>query len=515
MIKTSNTHLPDLRALIGIGCFTVLALLLMSWDSYLYDLPHHHDVIWFYMCGKAWMHGLTPYIDFADSKGPLLWLIYGLGHLLSPRDYIGCYWLSCLLYTFIFYQCYLCALLYVKDRRLAFMAVLFSAVFFLSSLTHTEVRAEDYCYAFMMPVFYRFLRYTVTRENSREIVRKTAIILGISLGATLLIKYSCTLMMAVFIPYCCIVMPRRVNYPVWKALAWCAIAGIVTMLPVIVLLACQGALGACIQEYFLVTATTFGNLHGESIKFSSVMSVFLGAQVLIFNLGVILCVVIYGRSHRSGWKFITLALIWFMAIIMLNGTDRIYYNVLALFTVLAAGIIMRPAGRWLRGSVAVAIATVAVLAGLFITTDRNSLFTAENPDNATWYYYPMLMSQYEKPRVLYLNCHDHGESVPVMGLPACKYWSLQEGHSPEMVKEQVDAVMRFQADVVFLRFNDYPMIHMLEELGYHRYDFTDAGLGDKRWERYLMYSQNELVVPQPVQRKPIDILLKRNFLSIK
>ena len=515
MIKTSDLHRLDLRALTAIGCFTVLALLLVSWDSYLYDLWLHHDVIWFYMCGKAWMHGLTPYIDFADSKGPLLWLIYGVGHLLGPYDYTGCYWLSCLLYTFIFYQCYKCARLFVDDRRLAFMAVLFSAVFFLSSLTHIEVRAEDYCYAFMIPVFYRFLRHTVARENSHNFIRNTAIILGISLGGTLLIKYSCTLMMAVFIPYCCIVMPRRANYPVWKALAWCAVAGIATMLPVIVLLACQGALGACIHEYFLVTASTFGNMHGESITFSSVMAMLFGTRVLIFNLAIMLCIDIYGRKCRYGWKFAVVAMIWFLAVIMLNGTDRIYFNVLALFTVLAAGIIMRVAGRWLRSWVVVALAAIAVLAGLFFTTERNSLFTAKNPDTAIWYYYPMLMSQYDEPRVLYLNCHDHGESVPVMGLPACKYWSMQEGHTPEMVNDQVNAVKRYQADVVFLWSNDFAMIRLLEKCKYHRYDFTDAGFGGKDWGRYLMYSQKKLDAAQPVSPKPADILLKRNILSKK
>ena len=59
------------------------------------------------------------------------------------------------------------------------------------------------------------------------------------------------------------------------------------------------------------------------------------------------------------------------------------------------------------------------------------------------------------------------------------------------------------------------MIHKLEALGYHRYDFADAELRDKRWERYLMYSQNELVVPQHIQPKPIDILFKRNIVSKK
>ena len=132
MMMKSSERKVNRWALVGIGAFAVVALLLVSWDSYLYDLWQHHDVIWFYLCGKAWMNGMTPYVDFADSKGPLLWLIYGIGYLISPHDYTGMYWLSCVLYTFIFYQCYKCARLFVRDTRLALAAVLLSAVFFLS-----------------------------------------------------------------------------------------------------------------------------------------------------------------------------------------------------------------------------------------------------------------------------------------------------------------------------------------------------------------------------------------------
>ena len=248
MMMTSDERRTNRWALLAIGCFAVVALLLVSWDSYLYDLWQHHDVIWFYMCGKAWMNGMVPYVDFADSKGPLLWLIYGIGYLISPHNYTGMFWISCALYTFIFYQCYKCALLFVRDTRLELVAVLLSAVFFLSGLTHIEVRAEDYCYAFMLPLFYRFLRFNVAHEHSTRFVKSTAILLGFSLGATLLIKYSCTLMLAAFIPYCCIVMARRSGYSLWKALGWCTLIGILTILPMILWMAWRGCLDDFFQE---------------------------------------------------------------------------------------------------------------------------------------------------------------------------------------------------------------------------------------------------------------------------
>ena len=60
-------------------------LFLVSPDSYTHDLFDHMDSAWFFMCGKAWMNGMIPYVDFADSKGPLLWLIYGIGRSEEPH----------------------------------------------------------------------------------------------------------------------------------------------------------------------------------------------------------------------------------------------------------------------------------------------------------------------------------------------------------------------------------------------------------------------------------------------
>lgn len=58
--------------------YSFFILLVLSPDSYIYDLYHRCDTAWFFMCGKAWMNGMVPYVDFADSKGLLLWLIYGV-----------------------------------------------------------------------------------------------------------------------------------------------------------------------------------------------------------------------------------------------------------------------------------------------------------------------------------------------------------------------------------------------------------------------------------------------------
>ncbi len=498
-------------AVITVGIFAVLALLLTSWDSYLYDLWQHHDVIWFYACGKAWMNGLIPYVDFADSKGPLLWLIYGIGYLLCPSSYVGCYWISCVLYTIIFYQCYKCAMLFKRDSRLALTAVVLSALFFLGSATHIEVRTEDYCYPFMLPLFYRFLRHTINREANPRFAQRSVMLLGLALGATLLIKYSCTLMIGVFIPYFCFIVPRRCNYSVIKAIGWCALAFVLTLAPMVAVLAAQGCLGAFINEYFLVTMGTFGNLHGSAITPGSILMLFTSKRLLIFITAIAIGMVIYFLRVSTGRIFALIALVWFLAVILLNGTDSIYFNVLSLFTVLFAGLVVQLLGRWLHHRVAVAAVAVAVLAALFLMTDRMSLFNRSTPEQTAWYYYAHLMNQYQAPRTLYLSCHDHGEGVPSGALPACKYWSLQMGYTPQMESDQVNAVTHGLCDVVFVMSDNAEKRSLLESKGFHRYDFTDIGVGEPMFPHYLLYSSRELDTSSFKVPSSTDILLKRNI----
>ena len=88
----------DLRIFLLLTLWSIIVLLLMSMDSPLHHIYMRVDSAWFFMEGKAMMNGMRPYVDFTDSKGPLLWLIYGIGYLLSPRNYVGVYVLSCLCY---------------------------------------------------------------------------------------------------------------------------------------------------------------------------------------------------------------------------------------------------------------------------------------------------------------------------------------------------------------------------------------------------------------------------------
>ena len=43
----------------------------------------------FYTVGSGWANGLIPYKDLFEQKGPLLYLIFMIGYLMSPYKFIG------------------------------------------------------------------------------------------------------------------------------------------------------------------------------------------------------------------------------------------------------------------------------------------------------------------------------------------------------------------------------------------------------------------------------------------
>ncbi len=125
--------------------FSFIMLLLLSPDSPLmHQFGGRCDSSWFFTAGKAWMEGMTPYVDFADSKGPLLWLIYGIGYLLTPTSYTGVFLLSVIAYTLTFGFVWQTCRLKLRKRDSLIVVACMSTCFFCK-IFHTEVRAEDFC----------------------------------------------------------------------------------------------------------------------------------------------------------------------------------------------------------------------------------------------------------------------------------------------------------------------------------------------------------------------------------
>ena len=79
--------------------------------------------------GKGMMHGLVPYRDLLEQKGPVLYFVYGLAALVSPHSFFSVYLLELIADTIALYVMSMCADLHRKNTSLLSVP-LFSLILF-------------------------------------------------------------------------------------------------------------------------------------------------------------------------------------------------------------------------------------------------------------------------------------------------------------------------------------------------------------------------------------------------
>lgn len=81
--------------------FTIL--MITSKNSFLYPLNDWVDANAFFTVGKGMMNGVVPYKDIFEQKGILLYLIYGIGYLISHKTFHGVFIIEVIFFAIFLY----------------------------------------------------------------------------------------------------------------------------------------------------------------------------------------------------------------------------------------------------------------------------------------------------------------------------------------------------------------------------------------------------------------------------
>ncbi len=404
------------------------------------------DSAWFFTCGKAWMEGMTPYVDFADSKGPLLWLIYGIGYLLSPTSYIGVFWLSVLAYTFTFAILWRTARLFVGRREAALVLVLMSVLLFFR-LYHEEVRAEDFCMPWICVGIYCMTK--VLLHPSDKKLRKYAFWLGVGMSWCLLIKWNLFVMMGGMAIAVAIVALQRHCV---SAVVCGAVGIILPLLPFAVYFMVKGCFADMVNEYFVNTFLITDNGYGEAMWKIFIVKNITNWPIALRTIGE--CALFAGIGlfcrHRCFSWWILFAFVPFFLFIELKApvgyytaaTIPFFVYPLSEFAYMSFGLLHRMSSRQYF-----AFLTAFFLVGILFNIHTGSLvFMAGNPPEKFVATEQILM---HKPfcRIMYSK-YDIGWGLRARALPACKYWALQNGASETMKEERAKAIGARRADYI-------------------------------------------------------------------
>ena len=235
-------------ALALVSALTVL--LIASTSSPLYATNFWTDTNIYFTIGRGMTQGLKPYTDLFDHKGPLLYMIYALGALVSDASFIGVFLLEVVSLAATLMLAYETVCLFGRGP-LCLLAIPVTAVV---TATCTAFNQGGSAEEFVLPALALAL-YTVLRRfvEGRECACPARLyaLLGAAMGWVFAIKYTdCGLFFGLALAALLYDWRIRGFFTAFRAGLWCLAGMMLVVLPVALFLAWGGALAACLEVYF-------------------------------------------------------------------------------------------------------------------------------------------------------------------------------------------------------------------------------------------------------------------------
>jgi len=176
-------------------CFLIsfVMLMLCSKCSFLYPFNGWDDFNSFYTVGSGWANGLLPYRDLFEQKGPLLYLIFMIGYLISPEKFSGVFVLEVIFLTFTLYFSSKIIDLFIdnkKDKRGKYLILLLYGIMITTSVSFVDGgSSEEFNLLFVTISIFYLIKY-LKNDRLENISYRDLIICGLCCGCSLMIKYT-------------------------------------------------------------------------------------------------------------------------------------------------------------------------------------------------------------------------------------------------------------------------------------------------------------------------------------
>lgn len=171
--------------LTAIPVFACIVLFIASKNSPLYLDNDWVDVNIFFTIGRGWAHGMLPYRDLFDQKGPILYAIYALAGSLSGQ------WWSVFIFEWLSFTCTL-FLIYRIGRRylkqqLSLIFVFFGAVILVASPFFTTGGSAE---EFMFPSILYLIDRALAIDSNESQSWRDGILMGVAVAWVFWIKFT-------------------------------------------------------------------------------------------------------------------------------------------------------------------------------------------------------------------------------------------------------------------------------------------------------------------------------------
>lgn len=165
-----------------------LIMFLCSKSSAFYVINDWVDTQCYFTMGKALVNGQAIYKDLFEQKGPLLFLLYGIGYLICKTELYGIYFLESISFAILLIFSFKLSSLFLHKK----IALLSSLLFLVCMLKQNFFRYGGSCEEFILPFkmisLYFFIKYF--KEEKDEHDPKIMFIHGVLGACVLLMKFN-------------------------------------------------------------------------------------------------------------------------------------------------------------------------------------------------------------------------------------------------------------------------------------------------------------------------------------
>ena len=473
-------HLTDTKKnwLSLLLCFFLafVCITVCSKNSFLYAFNDWVDANAFFTMGKGFVNGLVPYLDLFEQKGPILYLIYGIGYLFSHDSFFGIYLLEIISYTVFLYFSFKIASLYL-DKKYAILACSLLGAIIASSTSFVQGgSAEEFCLPLFAISFYSFLTYT----NQDKVKPKLLILNGLFAGIVTLIKFN---LLGFWFIWMALIFFKTIFQKKYKEAIFSCGYFLLGMFIPIVLTILYFLIVEGLQD-FIECYITFNLAYSNQVSlkvrlyqmYQGFKTYFLLDNVL-FHLTIfgMIGLVFFRKFSKNIWHILFLVLSFFFLNlgIYYSGTPYIYYYLVSEIYILFGIVFLLwflndffsfKKKSWQVGYFIVLVLFVVCLMFFFLKRSGNIKDMSLEKDNFAQYTFLEVLDNYENPTLLNYDNLDGGFYTTANILPNTKYFMRQNisyEQYPDILDEQNRLIKEQGVDFVIIR-------EYFDNLGYRK-----------------------------------------------
>lgn len=460
-----------------------LVLALCSKTSPLYAFNDWMDANIFFTMGKSMFSGKVLYRDVFDHKGPVLYLLYGLGWLLDRTGFTGIFVLEIAsLAVFLALGLRTAELLRGKPLHPAWCLVPAAAVTACRGFAHGG-SAEELLLPFLAAALYGLVKVQTTQK---QMLLRVVLLQGFLCGCALLLKYTVLGFSLAWVLVLLIVYLRRGWLRELGKSCGAYLAGLaLAALPWFGYFAVNHALDSWWECYF------YDNLFLYKREGSSLLTIvqhFWWAMRDALPAALLLVVFLLWAviTHHRAAALAVLALAGGLAFTSLMGGYLVYYGlVLTVFAPLGLAALPESIGKKQVTQKLLPIVGAVAAAGWCLVFSPNRALLGRRAESLPQVRFAQIIRQTPNAALLNYGTLDGGFYTAAGVLPPCRYFCVTNMPLQDQWQQQWDLLANAAVDYVVALTgdlqNDYPIYHCIASETYN------GGEGEVTW---YLYSKN-------------------------